>query len=110
MADRDQKLTRVLSFVLRHSPSSIGVELDRDGWTNLGAVIRGLQGRSAWTDLSEQEVRSLLEAHRFTRFQIEGLRIRALYGHSVRHVSPGTYESPPALLFHATRAAYFNAI
>lgn len=105
-----QRLTRVLSFVLRHRPSSVAVVLDEDGWTDLHALIQGLRQRPAWTDLSEQEVHGLLEAHTYTRFQINEGRVRALYGHSLRHISPGTYEKPPALLFHSTKAASFNAI
>lgn len=36
----DVRLSRFLSFVLRHGPDSIGLELDKNGWADVGELIR----------------------------------------------------------------------
>lgn len=96
--------------MLRHDPSTVGIELDQFGWTDLFALISALRRRSAWTDLLIEEVEALVREQTVNRFEVESGRIRALYGHSLKHISSGVLQEPPPLLFHATRAAYFTAI
>ena len=34
-------ISKFLSYVLRHEPQAIGLQLDSDGWVNLDALIAG---------------------------------------------------------------------
>ena len=38
------KISTFLSFVLRHRPDSIGIELDEHGWANVDELIEGVKG------------------------------------------------------------------
>ena len=38
------KISTFLSFVLRHRPDSIGIELDEHGWANVEELIEGVKG------------------------------------------------------------------
>jgi putative RNA 2'-phosphotransferase len=35
------RISRFLSYVLRHRPETIGITLDREGWANLADLIAG---------------------------------------------------------------------
>jgi len=72
--------------------------------------VDAIRLRSSWVDLSINEVELLVQSHTFSRFEIRDGNIRALYGHTLMHVSIGIFTQPPELLFHATRASSFNAI
>ena len=36
----EKRISKFLSFVLRHKPEHIGIELDENGWTNVGILIK----------------------------------------------------------------------
>ena len=84
-----------LSYLLRHNPEQFDIELDPQGFADLGAVAEQL-------GISSEHICSVVEETPKRRFEIEGGRIRALYGHSVGidlHLPPVT---PPEILYHGT--------
>lgn len=103
MSDRRRQLSKAVSHALRHDPHSYGIVLDAEGWTSAGALLAGLQGRSSrWREISLSDIANMVRHSSKQRFEIEGDRIRALYGHSVpgRIVRP--LARPPDVLFHGT--------
>ena len=44
------KLSKFLSFVLRHSPERIGIELDRNGWTNISTLLEKMNNHGKTID------------------------------------------------------------
>ena len=36
------KLGRFLSFILRHSPQTIDIKLDKNGWADVNELIKGI--------------------------------------------------------------------
>ena len=101
MADQ---ITRLFCLALRHKPELFGIEIDRDGWTDLKSLLEKAAFHSPALDFSEPFIRAYLGAQEEERFELTDNRIRALYGHSLSHVSVGTVAVPPPLLFHATRS------
>jgi len=86
------------------------LRLDGGGWVDLQQLVLALKIRPLWEDLSEAEVLALVEQQTVFRFETDGQRIRALYGHSVQGVTPGEFATPPPFLYHATRASAFASI
>ena len=77
------RLSKFLSFVLRHQPDSIGLALDANGWANIDELIA--KGNAAGTQFSREDLLHVVETSDKKRFSvsIDGVRIRAAQGHSV---------------------------
>ncbi len=104
------RLSKRLSYVLRHAPWEYELELDEGGWVSLEQLLDSLREERAYRDVTRDEVERLVANQTKRRFEVEGDRIRALYGHSV----PGRLEKargePPDILFHGTAARFLPAI
>ena len=77
MKKAHNEVSKFLSYVLRHQPEAIGLELDSEGWANIDALIAGAasQGQS----LDKQLIEAVVEGSDKKRFALseDGLRIRA---------------------------------
>lgn len=104
------QLSKFLSFVLRHDPASIGLELDGAGWADVDDLICRCRAEGKPLDRSTLEhVVATSEKKRFA-FNEDGTRIRASQGHSVEVDLGYAPAVPPAVLFHGTVAASVDAI
>src|SRR5262249_48445751 len=108
--DKLKQISKNLSYVLRHRPDSIGIELQTGGWIDLESLLRALaQAGKQVTPEILQEVVATNDKNRF-EFSDDGLGIRARQGHSVE-IELG-YESatPPEVLYHGTAAHNLDSI
>ncbi len=111
MKNNFSELSKFLSYILRHEPQSIGLQLDAEGWASIGELI------SLATKAGKQFDRELLQQVVNTsdkkRFTIsgDGLSIRAAQGHSSEQVSID-YKAitPPAVLYHGTATRFVESI
>lgn len=101
------KVSRLLSLVLRHDPASVGLRLDDQGWAEVDELLfclnkkgKGMKGLD----------RALLEAvvgdnekQRF-RFSEDGQKICANEGHSLDVDFALQKMDPPEWLYHGTTA------
>lgn len=99
--DRAQRirLSKRLSYHLRHDPAAAGLELDPGGWTSVDDVLAGVKGLR-----SRKQLEEVISAGGKRRFELsgDGRRIRARYGHSVA-VDPAHERTPPPdVLYHGT--------
>jgi putative RNA 2'-phosphotransferase len=89
------RISRRLSYLLRHNPEQFDVELDPQGFADLQTVAEKLGIRA-------EDIQTVVEESTKRRFEIVGNRVRALYGHSVGvdlRLEPVT---PPEILYHGT--------
>lgn len=115
-------LSRLLSKVLRHEPDLVSVKLDESGWAHIDELLEGIR-KAARAPGAGKRIRVLpavtremlvaaVKANDKQRFSLssDGLRVRAVQGHSIG-VSLGhpTLEPPP-VLYHGTAAASWRAI
>lgn len=103
--------SKFLSYVLRHEPQAIGLELDSEGWGDIDALIGGAaqDGRALTRVLIEQVVESN-DKKRFA-LSADGQRIRAVQGHSNNSVQLQLDEKqPPAILYHGTASRFMDSI
>jgi len=94
--------SRLLSHVLRHRPESVGVKLDKAGWTEVAGLILAVQRKHPEFDMDTLvEVVDTNEKKRFA-LSPDKLKIRASQGHSVGVELGLNPVRPPAVLFHGT--------
>ena len=99
------RVSKRLSYVLRHHPESAGLTLDEHGWVAVDDLLAALR-------LTRAELDDVIARNDKQRFALDGTgtRIRASQGHSVA-VDLG-YEPavPPDELFHGTVERFLPAI
>ena len=94
------KLSKFLSFVLRHHPEQYNLELDEEGFALLSGLMEALKNtRHSWAEISDIE--KLVSEGEKKRFEIRGDKIRALYGHSVKVKIEDSF-CPKGFLYHGT--------
>jgi putative RNA 2'-phosphotransferase len=104
------ELSKAVSHALRHEPWLYELELDDEGWTPVDALVEALSQEPRWRELSRAQLETMIERAPKQRHEIDGSRIRALYGHSVPGRIAKIPGEPPALLFHGTAARSAPAI
>lgn len=96
-----------LSYLLRHNPGDIGLEMDRHGWVSTDALIDGVNAKGKYAldrALLEEIVRT--DSKGRYRFSPDHTRIKACQGHSIPWVEPELENlAPPRFLYHGTTTA-----
>lgn len=111
MSNQHAEISKFLSYVLRHEPQAIGLVLDREGWADIAALIAG--ARYSGRELDGALIRTVVESNDKKRFAIseDGLRIRAVQGHSTDSVAITYAEKlPPEFLYHGTATRFLELI
>jgi putative RNA 2'-phosphotransferase len=104
-----RKISKFLSYILRHRPDEIGLNLDAEGWADISELLEKSQRKIFLT-------RSLLdivvEDNDKKRFRIsdDGLKIRASQGHSLNVNLNLQPQIPPDILFHGTATRFLSSI
>lgn len=94
-----RQAARLMAKWLRHKPEQAGLELSPEGWAEADGIVAALAALGYETDLPG--VIALARSDRSNRFEVEGARLRARYGHSIEVVSPQHAGTPPGTLFAA---------
>lgn len=105
MRGSSEQLSRAVSHALRHEPWFYELELDDEGWVPIVDLAEALRRDPSWKELDPADLIDMVATADKKRHEINGDRIRALYGHSLPGriaKSPGT---PPGVLFHGTAQA-----
>ncbi len=100
--DMEKSLSKLITKVLRHTPADFGIVLDpEDGSCPVDSLLEAIQAQPKWSWVKTEDIEQVVHNSDKQRFEIEGGRIRARYGHShdkVRY-APG---EPPTILYHGT--------
>ena len=104
---RRLRLSKLVSFLLRHGPHEACLEPDEEGWVSIDELVEGIRrcwrNREAYQWVTREHILALAALDPKGRFEVRGGRIRARYGHSIEVVY--RYEpdpSPPPVLYHGT--------
>jgi putative RNA 2'-phosphotransferase len=103
-------LSKFMTKLLRHTPEQYGLILDpEDGSCMLDDLLSVLVKTPRWSEVTVGDIRQVVAGCEKQRFEIEGDRIKARYGHSHSKITyePGT---PPPTLYHGTHAGVLNVI
>ncbi len=94
------KLSKRMSYHLRHHPEEIGLELGEGGWVLVEDLINGLT--KTGVKVTRLEIEEIVAWNPKQRFALDGDRIRANQGHSVEVDLQLQPADPPEELFHGT--------
>lgn len=111
MSKQLTEVSKFLSYALRHQPDVTGITLDREGWADIGLLIAaaGKAGRP----LDRALIQAVVATSDKKRFAIsdDGLRIRAVQGHSTASVDISyAQQTPPEWLYHGTATRFLESI
>jgi len=87
---------------LRHAPWEYELELDNEGWVEIGQLLTGLHLNKHWESVNETDLVQMIEEADKKRHEILNGRIRAIYGHSTPQKILKTAATPPSILYHGT--------
>lgn len=105
-----KKISKKLSFVLRHQPESIGIQLDGQGWADVPQLLKAFSKRYGL--LTMEALKTVVENNDKKRFAFNAdfTKIRASQGHSIEVDLDYEAQTPPPLLFHGTATRFLDAI
>jgi putative RNA 2'-phosphotransferase len=107
---RIKNISKFLSLVLRHSPETIGLHLDENGWADVPELIAKAAAHKQEFDKDMLEaVVAGNDKQRFT-FNEDHSRIRANQGHSINVELNLAAQEPPEFLYHGTVAKFLDNI
>ena len=107
--DSYKKISKSLSYWLRHRPDVANLKLDSQGWAKVDDVLSAMKAHhlGGQTDLDEAITHN--DKQRF-ELSPDGALIRARQGHSVEVELDWPVTEPPAILYHGTVPKFVNAI
>lgn len=110
MSKAEQRISRVMSLVLRHDPGSIGLILDENGWAKVDELVDCLQRDGKRVD--RKVIESVVASSDKQRFAIseDGRLVRANQGHTIKVDLKLERKSPPKWLYHGTALKSLGAI
>lgn len=89
------RLSKRISYLLRHHPEDGGLDPDPHGRVPLEALAEALRA-------TREQVLEVVERDEKGRFEVAGEMIRAVYGHSFAIEETGEPCAPPQVLYHGT--------
>ena len=97
-----KKISKLLSFVLRHQPEAIGITLDENGWTAVDMLIEKVN--STGIAITPAILKHVVDTNAKKRFAFNDnfTKIRASQGHSVIIDLGKEAQQPPDVLYHGT--------
>ena len=108
---KKKKTSKFLSYVLRHHPELIGLNLDEQGWTNVDELITKSR-RDSYQGFTFEELDEIVETNDKKRFIFneDKTRIRANQGHSIDIDLALKPQQPPEFLYHGTAQKNIDSI
>lgn len=104
------KHSKFLSYILRHNPKAIDLNLDDQGWAVVQELIEqaNLSGKRFTRSVLEEVVAN--NSKKRFAFNEDKTKIRANQGHSLRIDLGYKPVAPPTILYHGTATRFVNSI
>lgn len=97
-----KKLSKEVSYALRHAPWEYELELDENGWVSVNQLLQALHQSNEWHSVEDEDLKVMIEKSEKKRHEIKDNNIRALYGHSIPMKIKKEEAVPPKFLYHGT--------
>lgn len=105
-----KKTSKFLSYILRHHPELINLNLDENGWANVDElIIKSTNDSQGFTFEELDEILETNDKKRFI-FNEDKTRIRANQGHSIDINLALIPQQPPEFLYHGTAQSNIDSI
>lgn len=100
--DENVKLGRFISYILRHHPEAVNLELDENGWADTEELINKINLSGSAIDFAKlNEIVKTNDKKRY-EFSDDYKKIRACQGHSINVDLNLKPVKPPQCLYHGT--------
>lgn len=97
------KLSKKISYALRHQPDEFGLKLDKFGFVNLNDLL-------AAVNCKKEDLEHIIKISEKKRFEIIGDKVRATYGHTTIEKVEKPVGIPPSVLYHGTAHKFLQSI
>lgn len=104
------KLSKEISYALRHAPWEYELEMDENGWVSVEQLIEALHRKSEWKSITQDDIQQTIDLSEKKRHEIVGNKIRAFYGHSIPMKISKVESKPPEILYHGTARRFVKSI
>lgn len=101
---RLENLSIYISYLLRHHPEAIKLDMDERGWVYVDELIEKINLDGKYS-IDYEVLKEIVEKDKKGRyrFDLEMKKIKACQGHSITWVVPELeYKTPPEFLYHGT--------
>ena len=107
---QNTRISKFLSWALRHKPHEIGLVLDENGWADVNSLIE--RSKAANIELTVDILKHIVDTNSKKRFSFNEQqdKIRANQGHSIEVDLALTLQEPPEFLFHGTAERFADSI
>lgn len=99
-----QTIEKFLQSWLRHKPESVGLQLSSEGWARISDLVAAFENQGI--DVSKETLESIIRTDSKRKFEMEGEKVRARYGYSIKFETKPHPGMPPAVLYHALPARF----
>ncbi len=108
---KNTDISKFLSFVLRHEPQSIQLDMDEQGWVFVQQLIDNAKAIRG-INLDIEKINQVVASCDKQRFKLseDGSRIKANQGHSITVDLALQPQIPPAILYHGTASRFLATI
>jgi len=103
------KISKSLSYWLRHRPEAIGIIISKDGWVDVSDLIEKAQKEVEFNLEDLKEVVKNCEKQRF-KLSDDFSKIKANQGHSVKVKLDFKEIAAPPVLYHGTVSQFIDSI
>jgi putative RNA 2'-phosphotransferase len=103
-----KKISKYLSFLLRHHPEEIGLKLDENGWADIDEIIK----KTLNINITKNDIIEVVLNNDKKRFDLNEdiSKIRANQGHSIDVDLELELKIPAEILFHGTAVRFIDSI
>ncbi|MBO3271000.1 RNA 2'-phosphotransferase [Hymenobacter defluvii] len=107
---KQENISKLISYWLRHNPAQAKLEADKFGWIELDALLQALSNKNI--SLSTDQLINLNRSFKKSRWEIERdvNRIRATHGHSFPVSLDDKIKIPPETLYHGTTTSVLTQV
>ena len=87
MSGKDRlRLSKLISYILRHDPWCVGLSINREGWVTISELVKAIRERWIHKELyqwvTKEHIIALAKLDPRGRFEVRDEMIRARYGHN----------------------------
>ena len=105
------KLSKEISYALRHAPWEYELEIDDEGYVDINQLLASLNELNLYDRLIvKEDLEYIVNNLDKKRHEIKGNNIRASYVHSIINKISKEIAVPPMVLFHGTAKRFVDSI
>jgi len=109
MVDKN-KLSKNISYILRHSSLEKNIKISSEGWVLIDDLVLILRESGEFKYVEKEDIYNLVSSASKKRHEVEDEKIRALYGHSLDVGRKNEAVVPPIILYHGTTSKSLKKI